>query len=68
MGVNSKNTNDTGCGNALLWIIGVLVIIFVAPTIYAWLWSAIQFVGAVLAALVLLLIVGLIIIEWLGFC
>ena len=67
MGVNSKNTNDDGCGNALLWIIGVLIIIFVAPTILAWLWSAIQFVGALLLLWVVMLIVGFIIQWMLGF-
>jgi len=67
MGVNSKNTNDAGCGSALLWIIGVLIIIFVAPTIFAWLWDAVKFVFGVFTVLALLCVFGFVIREVLFF-
>lgn len=68
MGVNSADHQDDGCGNALLWIIGVvvaiLIVAFAIPVVigfFALLWSAIQVVLGVLAFLAIICVVGLLI-------
>jgi len=70
MGINSANQNKDGCGNNLLWILALIILIPVIGVLLTWIWSALQFIFTLFVFLAILCVVGFIIqlgLSFLGF-
>jgi hypothetical protein len=70
MGINSADQNENGCGNNLLWILALIIIIPVIGVLLTWIWSALQFIFTLFVFLAILCVVGFIIqlgLSFLGF-